>query len=100
MFVLYIFYRGQFFWAQNCETLVKNQALALQTQREAMQQSDFKTSADVQFGRGQTLENDILWKKDLFKKTALERKMLQKPLENTAKTSGQGEGQQNIRIRW
>ena len=44
-----MFYRGRFFWAQNCETVVKNQALALQTQREAMQQSDFKTSADVQF---------------------------------------------------
>ena len=44
-----MFYRGRFFGAQNCETVVKNQALALQTQREAMQQSDFKTSADVQF---------------------------------------------------
>ena len=59
-----------------------------------MQQSDFKTSADVQFGRGQTLENDILWKKDLFKKTSLERKMLQKPLENTAKICYQRNRQQ------
>ena len=34
-----MFYRGRFFWAQKCETVVKNQTPAMRTQAEAKESS-------------------------------------------------------------